>query len=130
MNQYLLDSNVLIALAIAEHTDNRRVNAWVESADTCLVSPIPEGSLYRYALRIGYTIAEITTVLAAIYQNSKFHWIPDDLGYLAANWAGVRGHRQVTDVYLAELAQRHGALLATFDQGIAALRPDTTFLIR
>ncbi|MCV0022299.1 toxin PIN, partial [Mobiluncus curtisii] len=37
---------------------------------------------------------------------------------------------QVTDVYLTELAQHHDALLATFDQGIVALRPDATFLIQ
>ena len=35
------------------------------------------------------------------------------------NFDRVRGHNQITDLYLLALAVRHGGSLATFDQGIA-----------
>jgi uncharacterized protein len=42
---------------------------------------------------------------------------------------GVIGHRQVTDAYLAELARRREARLATFDKGLAALHADVAELV-
>ena len=38
--------------------------------------------------------------------------------------------KRVTDTWLAELARRHGAQLATLDAGLVTLHPDVGFLIR
>lgn len=43
--------------------------------------------------------------------------------------AGVIGHRQVTDAYLAQLARAHDGRLASFDQGLAKLHSDVVDLI-
>lgn len=43
--------------------------------------------------------------------------------------AGVIGHRQVADAYLAGLARARGGRLATFDAGLAALHPDVAELV-
>jgi predicted nucleic acid-binding protein len=43
--------------------------------------------------------------------------------------AGIIGHRQVTDAYLAHLARSHSARLATFDQALAKLHADVADLI-
>jgi uncharacterized protein len=48
------------------------------------------------------------------------HWMP---------WLAIRGHRQVTDAYLAALARKHGAKLATFDQALALVHPDVAVLL-
>ncbi len=41
----------------------------------------------------------------------------------------IRGHRQVTDAWLVELARRRGGRLATLDASLATLHPDTVVLI-
>jgi antitoxin (DNA-binding transcriptional repressor) of toxin-antitoxin stability system len=43
--------------------------------------------------------------------------------------AGIIGHRQVTDAYLAHLARSSSARLATFDQALATLHADVADLI-
>jgi predicted nucleic acid-binding protein len=43
--------------------------------------------------------------------------------------AGIIGHRQVTDAYLAHLARSYSARLATFDQALAKLHADVADLI-
>ena len=43
--------------------------------------------------------------------------------------AATLRHRQVTDAYLAALAEHHDAVVATLDRGIALLHPDATLLI-
>ncbi|MDR0627688.1 MAG: hypothetical protein LBG11_10630, partial [Bifidobacteriaceae bacterium] len=53
----------------------------------------------------------------------------DDVPFREVRMAGVVGHRQVTDAYLAQLARRHGAKFATFDQGAAAQHADVAWLI-
>lgn len=40
--------------------------------------------------------------------------------------AGVVGHRQVTDAYLAQLARARSARLATLDRGLCVAHPDVT----
>lgn len=54
---------------------------------------------------------------------------PAYLSYADAPLGQVRGHRQVTDAYLAALAVHHGGLLATLDEGLAAERPEATLLL-
>ena len=43
---------------------------------------------------------------------------------------GVRGHRQVTDAYLMDLAPEHAdSVLATMDEGLVRSQPDDTVLV-
>jgi predicted nucleic acid-binding protein len=68
-------------------------------------------------------------VLTAIHEDPRHEFWPDDLAYRDVPLRGVIGHRQVTDAYLVALARRHGAKLATFDEGLAALHDDSVELI-
>ena len=62
------------------------------------------------------------TALETISQQPNHVFWPDDIGYADASLRGVIGHRQVTDAYLAALAEHHGAVVATL---IAASRCST-----
>jgi uncharacterized protein len=68
-------------------------------------------------------------VLASICAHYKHEFIADDVNALDLPWTAIRGHRQITDAYLATLARKHGAKLATFDQALAAVHPDVAVLI-
>ena len=41
---------------------------------------------------------------------------------------GIVGHRQVTDACLVLLARKHGGLLATMDNALAAVHVGTTLI--
>lgn len=130
MTNYLIDANALIAFNVSTHQHHDVVLRWFAQADTVLLCPITEGALFRFIVRNHFDLSVAYQLLTDFCAIPKVQRIPDDLHYDNANWTGVQGHRQVTDVYLTELAQHHDALLATFDQGIVALRPDATFLIQ
>lgn len=52
-----------------------------------------------------------------------------DLNSVDLPWAAIRGHRQITDAYLATLARKHGAKLATFDRALASVHGDVALLV-
>ncbi|MCV7193558.1 TA system VapC family ribonuclease toxin [Mycolicibacterium brumae] len=126
----LLDSNVLIALAVAEHVHHDAASEWLGSStehfSTC---PITQGSLMRFLLRAGHTAATARSVIAGFERDRRHVFWPDDLGFSAVRLDGVIGHRQVTDAYLAELARCHSGRLATLDAGLASLHSDVADLI-
>ncbi len=67
--------------------------------------------------------------LRKLAADARHRFWPDDLPYGDVVWAGVLGHRQITDAYLAALARHHEGGIATFDQGLAALHHDVAELI-
>lgn len=127
---HLLDANVLIALTVAEHEHHERVSRWVASVDRVAVCPIVEGALVRFLVRSGESIPTVREVLRLIHENPRCEFWPDGVSYVAADLSHVRGHRQVTDVYLAAVAAaRPGGLVATLDEGLARDRPDVAVLL-
>ncbi len=123
---YLLDGNFLIALIDRAHVHHAAATRWFAAHSggfaTC---PITQGTLLRLLLRFGAVAdaAGAAAVLAQLCRHPKHTFWADDLSYTEIGWAGVLGHRQVTDAYLAALARHHGGRLATFDRGLAALHP-------
>ncbi len=127
---YLLDANVLIALTVAEHEHHFRVSAWLSTVDRVAVCPVVEGSLVRFLVRVGESVEAAREVLRSLHDNPRCEFWADELSYADADLSHVRGHRQVTDAYLAALAAtRDEALLATLDQGLARDRPAHTLLV-
>lgn len=122
----LLDANVLIAVAVADHVHHDAAEAWFAGLPPTVFAtcPITQGALIRLVVRHGGTVEQAATVLASITGRDAHEFWPDDLDYGAVKLAGIVGHRQVTDAYLAGLARVHRGQLATFDQGLAALHPD------
>jgi toxin-antitoxin system PIN domain toxin len=130
MTTFLLDANALIALTVAEHEHHERVAAWAAAEKRFALCPITEGALIRYCLRVGESTATARAVLAAIREMPSVEFWPDALSYDSVDLDHVRGHRQVTDAYLAALARaRAGSKLATLDQGLALAAPDVALLI-
>lgn len=130
MTTYLLDANVLIALTAREHVHHERVSHWAAGVRGFALCPIVEGALIRFAVRLGASAAEAQQSLRLVRERRGYEFWPETLSYVEADLRRVRGHRQVTDAYLASLvAGRRGSLLATLDQGLARAHPQDTFLV-
>ena len=130
MSTYLLDANVLIALTAREHVHHERVSRWAAGVRHFAVCPIVEGALIRFAVRLGVSPAEAQQSLRLVRERSGYEFWPDSLSYADADLRPVRGHRQVTDAYLASLAgSRPGTMLATLDEGLAQAWPELTLLV-
>lgn len=126
----LLDANVLIALLISEHVHHDAARAWwAAHEDSYATCPITQGALVRTVVRSGGSIDESAALLASLEEDQRHEFWSDDLPFSAVRMAGVIGHRQVTDAYLAQLARDHGERLATFDRGLAALHADIATLV-
>lgn len=126
---FFLDANVAIALTVDSHEHHPRAIAWLAQVEHVALCPIVEGALIRYLLRIGSSSADVAAILRQVRGLSNVVFRPDSLSYAQVPMNDVRGHRQVTDVYLATLAASYGARLATFDVPLTLLRPEHTFLI-
>ena len=128
---YLLDSNVLIALATPEHSLNSRAAAYFKKGYRFATSPITQGSLIRFHLRAG-----VEATAESAKASARIHFQPLAGPVLAgpcflrghASTAGITGHRQVTDAYLVLLARKHGGSLATMDRALAAVHAGTTLV--
>ncbi|MGQ0678136.1 MAG: TA system VapC family ribonuclease toxin [Actinomycetota bacterium] len=126
----LLDANVLIALAVADHVHHQVVEAWfAERTDAFATCPITQGALLRLVVRNGASAAQGAEVLVGITASDHHHFWADEIGFDNVNLSGVVGHRQVTDAYLAGLARHRGGRLATLDRGLAAAHPDVAHLL-
>ena len=129
---WLLDGNLLVALAIDTHEFHERVHRWFDSQNepfaTCAIT---EGTLLRVHMKVGQdgSAAGAWTVLEAIHAMPDHVFWNDGFSYLEVAFDGLTGSKQVTDAWLAELARRHSAQLATLDIGLVALHPDVAFLI-
>lgn len=129
MTPYLLDANVLIALTVREHEHHERASAWCAQISAFALCPVVEGALLRFLLRMGESARTGQQIVRDVLAHPKARFWSDDISYATVGLEDLRGHRQVTDVYLAALAAGHGGMLATLDESLAALRPSQTLLI-
>jgi predicted nucleic acid-binding protein len=83
----------------------------------------------RLLIREGQSAATAQAVLSGASADPRHEFWPDDVEYASVPIAGIVGHRQVTDAYLAQLARVRGSRLATFDQAMAKLHDDVADLI-
>ena len=127
---YLLDANVLIALATPEHSLNARAAVWFRKGHRFATCPITQGALIRFHLRAGVdaTAKSAKFLLESICSLARHEFWPDDASYIDMPSEGIIGHRQVTDAYLALLARKHSGLLATMDSALAAVHAGTILI--
>lgn len=103
---------------------------WLAALDDAFATcPITEGSLVRLLIREGQDSATAQAVLKGLQDHPRYEFWSDSLSYRDVPLAGVIGHRQVTDAYLARLARERRGQLASFDRGLAALHGDIVELI-
>jgi toxin-antitoxin system PIN domain toxin len=120
---FLLDANLLIAFSAPDHIFHATAASWLFEGDfdyaTC---PITQGALVRFHARLDPAngAANAIAFLQALTTRTGHYFWEDNIPYLHVDPRGIRGHRQVTDAYLAALAVSRGAKLATLDRGLAA----------
>lgn len=118
---YLVDANLLIALAVAEHEHHDRAVDWL-GTKRFATTPTVQGALVRFVVRTAST-SHAAALVDSLNAHPRHELWADDLPYDARTLRDVIGHRQVTDAYLAAVAEHHGARVATFDAGLSRLRP-------
>jgi predicted nucleic acid-binding protein len=69
------------------------------------------------------------SVLEAIHEMPDHVFWNDGFSYREVAHSGLTGLTQVTDAWLAQLARRHEAKLATLDSSLIALHSDIGFLV-
>ncbi len=130
MKPYLLDVNVLIALAWKNHVHSREAQEWFSrrGAGAFRVCPITQTAFVRISSNPAFSTAAVTPaeaigLLRRIADLPGYGFWPDDLSLTDSPTGAtiIAGHRQVTDKYLLDLAGSHDGILATLDRGAAGL---------
>lgn len=124
----LLDVNVLVALFNPDHIHHDPAHDWFADHRergwaTC---PITENGLVRVLARVDYgaalaRAADVVERLRRFCASGHHTFWPASVSLRDETLfkpALIRGHRQVTDVYLLGLAVRMGGCLVTFDRTI------------
>ena len=129
MNGFLLDVNLLIALAWPRHHAHEGATRWFNKHAhghwaTC---PITECDFVQIISSTSFspdalTISEALRLLEDNLNHPGHHFWRDDLnGNDALRRFQLVGHQQVTDAYLLALAIHNKGKLATLDKSIQAL---------
>jgi len=114
---HLLDVNVLLAAIWTNHPQHAQANAWIRGKELT-VCPLSELGFVRISSNpkgINASMGDARTALDNFLIKYQVAWIPDNLRALESK---PDKSDQVTDHYLADLADKHGVKLATFDAGI------------
>jgi toxin-antitoxin system PIN domain toxin len=127
--KFLVDVNVLIALADEEHIHYPTATAWLDGLGNdewgaCAFSQAGFLRIMTKATLGSYSVREATKVLISLSQHSGYRFWPimDDWATLAAPFVErVYGHQQITDAYLLGLAVKEGGVLVTMDKAIRNL---------
>jgi toxin-antitoxin system PIN domain toxin len=134
----LLDVNVLVALFQPEHVHHDLAHDWFAEhrQDGWATCPITEAGLVRLLANPrfhpgGIGVATVVDRLRRLQADRAHEWWEANISLADPTLfkpTSIRGHRQVTDVYLAGLAHSRGGKLVTFDgavlwSAVAGARP-------
>jgi uncharacterized protein len=130
---FLLDVNVLVALAWPRHVSNEQVGQWFarHSRNGWATCPFTEAALVRILANPAFSpealsVENALTVLKTNIELPGHRFLPDNISVveaIAKVGRRLTGHGQITDAYLVGLALHHGGRLATMDRGVAAIAP-------
>lgn len=133
MSVFLLDANVLLALAWSNHEQHEAAHAWCTRQRRFRWATCPSTELAFVRISMQPAIvkqalsgSEALELLDRNLQRAGHEFWTEDLPIgRALVWVRDRlvGHKQVMDAFLLSLATRHNEKLATFDQGVLALLP-------
>lgn len=126
----LPDVNVLFALLQPNHVAHAVAWEWLGSVKSFATTPITETGLLRLALNPTVMGCEMTSLdairsLRSLRNDARAVFVPDDASLADATTGldGLRGHRQVTDLHLVNLAARHRMVLVTLDRALKRSLP-------
>jgi hypothetical protein len=128
MTTYLLDVNLLLALADPMHIHHQSAHRWFgekgqKAWATCALT---ENGFIRIASHPNYPnrpggVAAVLAILHRLCEASGHHFWSEDISILQViEPNALITHAQVTDVYLLGLAVHKKSKLATLDQRIPA----------
>jgi uncharacterized protein len=130
---FLLDVNLLIALAWPTHVAHRAARRWFgeHSRSGWATCPATQSGFVRISsnpkvVSEAKSPSEATALLSKIAALPGHSFWTDDIAFADSNHldlSRIIGYRQVADAHLLALALRHKGKLATFDRGIQALVP-------
>ena len=125
----LLDVNVWVALFDDAHVHSRSANALLARPKLKIATcPTIENAVIRVLNLPGYGrigplgLERVRGQLKRCCADLDHEFWPDDISLrddAHTDFTRVRGHNQITDLYLLALAVAHKGCLATFDQAIA-----------
>lgn len=131
MPVFLLDANLLIALAWPEHEAHSRAGSWFarHAQNGWATCPFTEAAFVRVLSNPAFSARALSpqNAISVLTANLKLpghrFWADSISVSEAIGQFGKRvfGHRQITDAYLLALAVHHKGILATMDEGIASL---------
>lgn len=127
MAKYLLDVNVLLALAWPSHEFHSAAHRWwTGSSKLWATCAITELDFIRLSCNPGFTRDAVTPYEAATLLDRlvalERHEYWSELPHMSREeFRRMSGHKQVTDCYLTKLAMLHKAKVATFDSRIQAI---------
>lgn len=130
---YLLDLDVLLALAWPSHVHHGAVHRWFGrlKQNRWASCPLTQLGFIRLSSNPTFTSdavspSEATRMLELMIDLGQHEFWPDDLhcrsAQIIANGKMI-GHRQVTDAYLLSLSMARDGKLATLDKRISQLIP-------
>jgi toxin-antitoxin system PIN domain toxin len=127
---FLLDANVLIALAWPEHEFHAKVGRWFarHSRAGWATCPFTQAAFVRVLSNPAFspdalTLENALRVLESNLLLPGHHFWADSISIpdgLRRGGARLSGHQQITDAYLVGLAIHYEGQLATLDKGIRA----------
>ena len=133
---FLLDVNVLIAMAWPTHRAHVKVQEWLarhalEGWATC---PLTQTAFVRILSNPAFspnalTPADAAALLQANLGHPAHRFWPDEVSFAKALEPFTQrlvGHQQVTDAYLLGLAMHKKGKLVTMDRAILALLPENS----
>ena len=132
--RFLLDVNVLVALAFPSHDFHKAAHEWFRQEPDRLwaTCPLTQAGFLRIACRaMGGSQQALRNALAGLEENCRNHhhefWPADvDLRDLTdSQRSRLTGHNQITEMQLLLLAHRRRGQLATFDTGLRELASGT-----
>ena len=130
---FLLDLNLLLALAWPSHVHHDPAHAWFEqeASPGWATCPLTQLGFVRLSSTPAFTSdavspTEALSLLKDIVAMDGHEFWSDNVNCLSAmfgNGMQITGHRQVTDAYLLSLARDRSGCLATLDRRISWLLP-------
>lgn len=128
---FLLDLNLLLALAWPSHVHHDIAHGWFEAVRsprwaTC---PLTQLGFIRLSSNPAFTTDAVTPsaaadLLRAMTAMEGHEFWPDEIDCAGSGFPGhlrIPGHRQVTDAYLFSLARARSECLATLDRRMRRL---------
>lgn len=131
---YLLDVNVLVALAWPNHVHHRPAREWFRThlASGWATCPTTENGFIRVSSNVrvipeAKSPREAALLLRELVGTRGHVFWPEEASILDGRWISlekIHTYRQITEAHLLSLALRHDGCLATFDRRVMELLTD------